>query len=235
LPGPAFAQETAAEPAAVEPAAAPDAAAPAAVAEEIVLLTEEELDALVAPVALYPDSLLIQVLIASTYPVEVVMADRWVARNEALTGTARSEAAATQEWDPSVQVLAAGFPSVLTRMAEDLEWTQALGDAMLVQSEDVLDAVQRMRARAQAMGNLETNQAQTVTVEGDNITIAPASPEVVYVPTYTEQVYTSTSPAPVTVVQTDDDDWDTGSAVVGGLIGFTTGLIVAEIFDDDDY
>lgn len=149
--------------------------------------SDDDLDGLVAPVALYPDPLLALVLVAATYPIDVVKADRWVEDNQEIADDARADAAQAEGWDPSVAVLAAGFPTVIDTMSADLEWTESLGDAVLVQSDDVMDAVQRQRARAAAVGNLETNPAQQVTVEGDTISIAPASPEVVYVPTYDAQ------------------------------------------------
>ncbi len=176
--------------------AATDADAPvsadAAAAEP--LLDEDELDDLVAPVALYPDSLLTQVLIAATYPLDIVKAERFLSDNAELSDKDRADAAAGEDWDPSVQVLASGFPTVLERMAEDIDWTEDLGDAMLAQTDDLLDAVQRMRARAAASGNLASNEAQTVATEGDAISIAPANPQTVYVPSY-DPVTTYTTPA----------------------------------------
>jgi Protein of unknown function (DUF3300) len=230
------------------------AAAPANLGdiEEAALLSEDELDELVASVALYPDALLAQIFVASTYPLEVVKADRWVNENKEMPEEGRAEAADQQGWDPSVAVLATGFPDVINRMATELDQTELLGDAMLTQSDDVLAAVQRQRARADAMGNLPSNQAQTVTVEGDNIAIAPSNPEVVYVPTYDSQaVYTTPATAPVapavvttttgtsyptgTVVveEDDDDDYDTGALIATGLVSFGAGLLVSEVFDDD--
>lgn len=200
------------------------------------LLAAEALDELVAPVALYPDALLTQVFVAATYPLEVVKADRWADENAALEGEARAEAADAQGWDPSVAVLAAGFPTVLARMEEDLDWTEALGDALLAQPDDVLDAVQRQRARADALGNLESNAAQTVTVEGDAISIAPANPEVVYVPAYDPSLAYSQSASAAPVIATDpaDEGWSDGAMIATGVIGFGAGMIVNEIFDDDD-
>lgn len=197
--------------------------------------TEEELDDLVAPVALYPDSLLAQVLVASTYPLEIVKAQRWADGNAELADQERADAAQQEGWDPSVTVLAAGFPTVLKRMADDIEWTEQLGDAMLVQDSDVLDAVQRQRARAAAAGNLETNKAQKVETADDQITISPADPNVVYVPVYdTQSVYTE--PATQTVVEekADDTKYTGGEMVLTGVLAFGAGMIVNEIFDDDD-
>src|ERR1035441_9235958 len=151
------------------------------------LLSPEQLDTLVAPVALYPDALLSQVLVASTYPLEVVEAQQWLQRNGSLRGRQLTEAARQQNWDASVQAMVA-FPDVLTMVNQDLQWTTALGDAFLAQQSDVMAAVQRMRARAQANGRLSTTPQQTVTTETQGgqtaIDIAPADPQVMYVPEY---------------------------------------------------
>ena len=172
---------------------APEADAPDAVvteeaadaaALEDALLGEEELDELVAPVALYPDSLLTQVLVASTVPLDVIKADRFLTAEKDLSDKDRAAKAEAEDWDPSVQVLAGGFPTVIQKMAAEIDWTEQLGDAMLAQTDDVLDAVQRQRARAAAVGNLETNEAQVVEQTEDSISIAPAEPDVVYVPQY---------------------------------------------------
>ena len=159
---------------------------------------------LLAPVALYPDPLLTQILVASTFPLDVVKADRWVAANADLATDARSAAAEAEGWDPSVAVLAAGFPTVVQRMAADLDSTETLGDAVLAQTDDVLDSVQRLRAQAAATGYLDSNEAQTVTEdEGGEIAIAPADPEVVYVPSYDPAMAFTTAPTAPTVVTTD--------------------------------
>jgi hypothetical protein len=146
--------------------------------------TAEQLEQMVAPIALYPDSLLMQILMASTYPLEIVQAQRWREKNPALKEKALEEALKSQEWDPSVKSLC-GFPDVLKRMSENLDWTQDLGDAFLGQQAAVTDAVQRMRGKAYEAGQLKTTSQQTVTQQPDKIiVIQPASPEVVYVPTY---------------------------------------------------
>lgn len=221
-------------------AVASDADADASPADSGSLLGEEELDDLVAPIALYPDALLAQVLVAATYPLDIVKADRWVEDNAELEEDARADAADAEGWDPSVSVLAAGFPTVIDRMAEDLDRTEALGDALLVQSDDVLAAIQRMRARADAVGNLESNEAQNVTIEDDQIYIEPADPEVVYVPTY-DSVSAYTTPAaaaPVVVapseVSTASSGFTASDMLVTGGIAFGTALLVNELFDDDD-
>jgi Protein of unknown function (DUF3300) len=144
---------------------------------------QEELDQLLAPIALYPDSLLTQVLMASTYPLEAVQADRWVKQNKDLKGDALTTALEKQQWDPSVKSLV-NFPQVLAMMSEKLDWTQKLGDAFLAQQGDVMDTVQNLRAKAQEQGNLKTTKEQKVIVQEKVIIIEPASPQVVYVPTY---------------------------------------------------
>lgn len=144
---------------------------------------QEELDQMLAPIALYPDSLLSQIFMASTYPLEVVHADRWVKQHKDLKGDALTAALEKEEWDPSVKSLV-NFPDVLTKMGENLEWTQKMGDAFLAQQEDVMDTVQNLRAKAQEQGNLETTKEQKVVVEEKIIIIESASPEVIYVPAY---------------------------------------------------
>jgi hypothetical protein len=150
-------------------------------------LTADQLDDLVAPIALYPDSLLSQILVASTYPLEVVEAQQWLGQNGNLTGQALLDAAHEQAWDPSVQALVA-FPEVLTRLNQDVQWTTQLGNAFLAQQADVMAAVQRMRAKAQQNGKLQSDSHETVTTQTQDgqsaIEIAPADPQVVYVPTY---------------------------------------------------
>lgn len=145
--------------------------------------TPEQLQQLVAPIALYPDSLVAQILAASTFPEQVVEADRWVQAHPDLKGDALGQAVDQQPWDPSVKALTA-FPSVLGNMDKNLSWTSSLGDAYYNQQQDVMDAVQVMRQRAQEAGNLKTTPQQTVTTQGSTIIIQPASPDVVYVPAY---------------------------------------------------
>ena len=151
------------------------------------LLDAGRLDQLVAPIALYSDPLLAQVLMASTYPLEVVQADRFAKANKKLKGDKLKEALAKQDWDASVKELVS-TPTVLAMMSDKLDWTEKLGDAVLAQQADVMDAIQRLRAKAQANGKLETTEQQTVTVKQEAgqqvIEIEPASPDVVYVPYY---------------------------------------------------
>ncbi len=145
---------------------------------------KERLEQLVAPIALYSDPLLAQVLMAATYPLEIVEAARWLEKHPGLTGQALENALTQETWDPSVKSLC-GLPDVLNRMNENLDWTRDLGDAFLGQKALLMDAVQMMRQQAKAAGNLESNDQQKVVTEDDDlIAIEPANPEVVYVPTY---------------------------------------------------
>jgi hypothetical protein len=144
---------------------------------------QDELDQLLAPVALYPDQLLSQILMAATYPLEVVQAARFVQQNPDLQGDALDQALAEKSWDPSVQSLAA-YPQVLAMMNENLEWTQRLGDAFLVDQARVMDTVQALREKAIAAGNLQSTPQLSVTTQGDEIVIDTAQPDALYVPVY---------------------------------------------------
>ncbi|HLG96920.1 MAG TPA: DUF3300 domain-containing protein [Bryobacteraceae bacterium] len=159
----------------------------AAPAPQQQLLSPEQLADLVAPVALYPDNLLSQVLVASTYPLEVVEASQWLQQNRNLQGQQLIDAARQMNWDPSVQALVV-FPDVLGRLASDVQWTTALGNAFLAQQPDVMAAVQRLRAEARANGKLYSTAQQNVTTQSDGgqtaIDIVPTNPQVVYVPVY---------------------------------------------------
>jgi len=157
--------------------------APGATAPAYAQQTPEQLQQLVAPIALYPDSLVAQVLAASTFPEQVVEADRFLQSHPDLKGDALAQEVDQQNWDPSVKALAA-FPSVLGNMDKNLSWTSSLGDAYYNQEQDVMDAVQVMRQKAQDAGNLKSTPQQTVTADDSTITIQPASPDVVYVPAY---------------------------------------------------
>jgi Protein of unknown function (DUF3300) len=148
---------------------------------------QEQLEQLLAPIALYPDSLLTQILMASTYPLEVVQADRWAKQNKDLKGDALTKALEKQTWDPSVKSLV-NFPQVLTMMSEKLDVTQKIGDAFLAQQKDVMDTIQKLRKKAEASGNLKTTKEQVVKVEREVIIIESASPQVVYVPSYNPTV-----------------------------------------------
>lgn len=162
---------------------AQEAQPPAAPAAARAQQTPDQLQQLVAPIALYPDSLVAQILAASTFPDQIVLADRWVQAHPDLKDQALAQAVDQQPWDPSVKALAA-FPSVLGNMDKNLSWTSALGDAYYNQQQDVMDAIQVMRQRAQAAGTLNTTPQQTVSTQDSNIVIEPANPDVVYVPAY---------------------------------------------------
>jgi uncharacterized membrane protein YgcG len=156
-------------------------------AEQAPAIKQEELDQLVAPIALYPDSLVAQILMASTYPLEVVQADRFAKQNKNLKGDGLTKALEAQTWDPSVKSLV-NFPQVLAMMSEKLDMTQKLGDAFLADQKAVMATIQNLRAKAQAAGNLKTTKEQTVIVEQKIIRIEPANPQVVYVPVYNPTV-----------------------------------------------
>jgi hypothetical protein len=165
--------------------------APQAGADESVKLKKEQLEALVAPIALYPDPLLAQCLVASTYPLDVIAAQQWLGQNSSLKGDALVKAAEQQKWDPSVQGLVV-IPDALKRLSEDIKWTTDLGDAFLAQENDVMDAVQSLRAKAKDGGKLQTTEQQKVETTTEDsktvIEIQPASTQVVYVPTYSPSV-----------------------------------------------
>ena len=166
--------------------------ASAAANQEAPPIPADQLDSLVAPIALYPDPLLAQTLAASTYPLEVIQLQQWMANNSYLKDQALADAVEEQPWDPSVQAMAT-FPDVIKLLSDNVAWMTNLGNAFLAQQEDVMDAVQRMRARAQSNGNLNTTPQQTVemqTVGGGEqaIVIEPTNPDVVYVPAYDSTV-----------------------------------------------
>jgi len=155
-------------------------------------IPNDQLDSLVAPIALYPDPLVAQILAASTYPLEIIQLEQWMTNNKTLKDKALADAVAKLPFDPSVQSLAA-FPDVIKQLGEQVSWTMDLGNAFLAQQTDVMDAIQRMRAKAQGTGNLKTTaqqEVETQTVEGGKqvIVIQPADPEVVYVPQYSPTV-----------------------------------------------
>jgi hypothetical protein len=145
--------------------------------------SQPELDQMLAPIALYPDPLLSQVLMAATYPVDIIEAARWSRDNPGLQGDDAVRAAQGEDWDPSVKSLLA-FPQLLARMDGDLDWTRRLGDAFLGQEPQVMDTVQQLRRRAEATGNLQSSEQMQVQQQGQTIAIQPASPQFVYVPYY---------------------------------------------------
>lgn len=158
---------------------------------QAVTIPPEQLDSLVAPIALYPDPLLAQVLAASTYPLEIVQLQQWMEQNKSLTGQALTNAVMQQNWDPSVQAMAP-LPDVLKVLSGNIKWTTDLGNAFLAQQNDVMNAAQRMRLKAQGKGQLQTTSQQTVETkvvqEKTVVVIEPSSPDVVYVPSYDPMV-----------------------------------------------
>jgi hypothetical protein len=151
--------------------------------EAVIQQSPAQLQQQVAPIALYPDALVAQILAASTYPTEIVEADRWMQQHSNQKGEQLAQAVNQQSWDPSVKALTQ-FPSILANMDKNLSWASSLGDAYVNQQQAVLDAVQTMRRRAQQAGNLETTPQQNVTTQGQTIVIQPANPDVVYLPAY---------------------------------------------------
>jgi hypothetical protein len=244
------------EPAAPTPAAAPapataaapaeaPAAAPAPVTAADVATqtwTPEALEELLAPIALYPDPVLSQVLIAATNPQEVLDAGNWLIANEGLEGKALDEGAAQAGFTPPIRALVQ-FPQTIDMMCMEMGWTTELGQAFVADQAGVLGAVQRLRRQAMDVGNLKSSEAMLVETqqqEGQEVVVLkPPKPEVVYVPQYDPQaVY---APAPATVPQTTtvtpvetDKKYTTGNMVTTGLLAFGAGILVNEIFDDDD-
>ena len=201
--------------------AAPNqASAPAAI-------PQEKLDSLLAPIALYPDELLAQTLMASTYPLDVVEAARFVKANRELKGDALDKEVLKKNWDPSVQSLTA-FPQVLEMMDDKLEWTQELGDAFLSDKQRVMQTVQGLRQKADASGNLQSNEQQKVVKEQTTIIIEPAQPDVVYVPTYNPTVVYGSWWAPMypPYYWPPPAYYYPGGALVAGAIGFGIGWAI---------
>jgi len=161
--------------------------APASSSAQAAKILPDQLDSLVAPIALYPDPMLAQTLAACTYPLEIIQLQQWLSKNPGLKDQALADAVAKQPWDPSVQAMAP-LPDVVKRLADDIQWTTDLGNAFLAQQSEVMDAVQRMRKKAQDKGNLKSNEQQTVetkVIESKPvIVVQQANPQVVYVPTY---------------------------------------------------
>ena len=198
--------------------------APAAAANES--WTPAQLDQLTAPIALYSDPLLGSILAASTYPLEVVQAARWLQdpANAALTGDALEAALEAQPWDPSVKSLVP-IPAVLRLMDSNIDWTEQLGDAFLAQQGDVMDSVQRLRQRAAAQGALRSTPQQTVAADQNAITIEPVSPDVIYVPYYVPAVY---GPWPWPAYPPYEFAAPPDVFIGGALIGFGIGIGIFE-------
>jgi hypothetical protein len=195
------------------------------------VLSAGQLDSMVAPIALYPDPILGQILVASTYPLEIVEAARWLKSNGNLQGTQLTQAAAQQPWDASVQALVA-LPDVLNRLNTNITWTTDLGNTFLAQQEGVMDAIQRMRTRAKDKGALQSTQQQVVTTSTDNgqanIEIQPASPQVVYVPQYNPVAVWGPPPDyyPYPAIYYPPYYPSTGAVVAASAISFGVGVAI---------
>jgi hypothetical protein len=187
----ALAQDSAKKTASAAPQDSAKKAAAGAAGDTAQKKTPDQLDALVAPIALYPDDLLAQCLVASTYPLEIVQLKQWLAKNPGLKDKALADSVAKQPWDPSIQSMAA-LPDAVKRLADDIQWTTELGNAFLAQQSEVMDAVQRMRKKAKDKGSLETTEQQKVETkvveQKQVIVIESANPEVIYVPSYSPTV-----------------------------------------------
>ena len=241
------------QPGVAQEAAEAASATPAATSAGQAVFGQEELDQMMAPLALYPDALLAQVLMASTYPGDVADAVAWSKAHPDASGDDAVRQVAEQPWDPSVQSLVA-FPAVLVTLGQDPAWVQRVGDAFLAQPSDVMDSVQRLRRQAQAAGNLESNEQQTVSVQSaaqggstttvvqappaeQTIIIEPADPQVIYVPSYNPSTVYGTWPYPSypPVYYPPPPGYYFGSALVAGL-GFAAGVaIIDSIWGDCDW
>jgi hypothetical protein len=203
------------------PLAQQPAPAPGATPEKI---PAAQLDSLVAPIALYPDPLLAQTLVASTYPLEIIQLQQWLAKNTDLKGQALTDAVAKQPWDPSVQSMAE-IPDVVKRLGDDIQWTTALGNAFLDQQSDVMDAVQRMRKKAQDTGALKTSEQQTVetkVIEQKTVIIVePSNPQVIYVPSYSPTIVFGPPIYPYPPVY-----YPPPPLYGAAMVGFTTGVMI---------
>jgi Protein of unknown function (DUF3300) len=188
-------------------------------------IPNDQLDSLVAPIALYPDPLLAQVLVASTYPLEIMQLQQWLTKNPGLKDKALSDAVIKENWDPSIQSMAA-LPDVVKRLSDDVKWTTDLGNAFLAQESDVMDAVQRMRVKAQGAGNLKSNEqmkVETQTVESKTVVvIEQTNPQVVYVPTYNPVVVYGPPVYPYPPIYYPPP----GAYIAGAAISFGVGLAI---------
>ena len=202
-----------------QPAATAEPAAPK--------IPNDQLDSLVAPIALYPDPLLSQTLVASTYPLEIIQLQQWLEKNKNLKDKALTDAALKQPWDASIQAMVV-LPDVVQRLANDIQWTTDLGNAFLAQQSDVMDAVQRMRKKAQGTGALTSNEQQKVetkVVENKTvIVVEPARTEVVYVPTYSPVVVYGPPIYPYPPIYYPP--YPTGAIVASSMISFGVGVAV---------
>jgi Protein of unknown function (DUF3300) len=232
------------------PTAAPEAAPAAAAAPTPITAAEvanatwtpEALEELLAPIALYPDPVLSQILIAATNPQEVLDAGNWLIANEGLKGKALDNGAAQAGFTPPIRALVQ-FPQTIDMMCMELGWTTELGQAFVADQAGVLDAVQRLRKQAVDVGNLQSSEAMKVETEVQEgkevVVLSPANPEVVYVPQYDPQAVYAPAPAaaaaPVATTTTTTTGHSTGAMVTTGLLAFGAGILVNELFDDDDH
>lgn len=218
---------TAAAPGAQQPAPAPS-------------ISPAALDELLGPVALYPDQLLAQMLIAAQQPAKVQEFSGWLVRNAELAGSKLQDAARAAGYDPSLVVLAL-FPQVVNYMADNIAWTRQLGSVFKADQKGVFESIQRLRQQGLKTGNLKSSPQQTVetktTKSGEQaVVIEPANPQVVYVPQYDPQVvYTQPAPTTTTVVVKDDDDDEAGAAVAGAVVGFAAGIAIGAAIDNAYY
>lgn len=199
----------------------------------------DALEELLAPIALYPDQLLGQVLAASVNSQEVLDGGNWLLQNEKLTGDELDKATEKAGFGPAMRVLV-HFPTIIDMMCQQIDWTRQVGSAFSSDQKSVLDAVQRLRAQAAEVGNLKSTPEQTVETKTENnkviVEVKPADPKVVYVPTYDPQaVYTTPPPATTTTTTTTTDTVSTGTAVAAGLFAFGIGVLIGNAMDDDDY
>jgi len=204
--------------------ALPLQSAPSPPRDQAAKIPPDQLDSLVAPIALYPDPLLAQTLAASTYPLEVIQLQQWLLKNSGLKDKVLADAVAKEPWDPSIQAMA-GLPEVVKRLADDIQWTTDLGNAFLAQQSDVMDAVQRMRQKAQNNGNLKSGEQQKVetkVVESKSvIVIEQADPQVVYVPSYDPVVVWGPPVYPYPPIY-----YPTGYYAAGLAISFGVGMMM---------
>ena len=219
--------------AAVAPQTAPKTAAPAATPA----LAPDAVDSLLAPVALYPDALLGQMLLCAANPGKVATLSEWLRSNQSLKGTQLQDAAKAAGFDDSFAAIAI-FPEVVDTMAQQIDWTTKVGQAFAADKSSVFASIQRLRTKARDAGKLKSTAQQDVetrkTSSGEQvIVIEPANPQVVYVPQYNAQTVYTTAPTSSTVVIQDDDD--AGAAVAAGLIGFTAGIALGAAIDNDYY
>ena len=236
---PPAATEAPVTPAPTATASAPaEAPAPVTAAEVTGTWSPEALEELLAPVALYPDPVLSQLLIASTNPQEVLDAGNWLLQNTSLKGKALDDAAASAGFTPPMRALVQ-FPETVDMMCMELGWTTELGEAFVADQAGVLDSIQRLRTQAIEAGNLQSSeqmQVETEQQEGkDVVMLKPADPQVVYVPQY--DPVTAYAPLPqttATTTTTEDKGHSTGAMITTGVLAFGAGILINELFDDDD-